>query len=276
MEYVEVKFIGISGENAGIMTALMCELGFESFTEESGGMFSAYIPLDSFDIMKVANFLEENAAKYSFGYKVEKIAQQNWNAAWESAYHPVRIGKCFIRAPFHEPDPSAAMDLVIEPKMSFGTAHHETTRLMIQALLECDLNGLSVLDMGTGTGVLGIVAAKLGAGPVVEIDNDDWSFLNAKENTIRNNEPGIVVIHGDSADIPAGRYGFILANINRNVLLRNIPLYHTYLDDGGFLLISGFYEDDLGVINEITESLGMKQIQADTLDHWAAVRFKKC
>ena len=276
MEYIEVNVHGLSGDNAGILTAEMCELGFESFTEESGGIFSAYIPLGSFDRMKVANFLEKKAAKLGFRYKVETITGQNWNAVWESAYEPVRIGKCFIRAPFHEPDPAASLDLVIEPKMSFGTAHHETTHLMIEALLQISFGGSTVLDMGTGTGVLAIIAAKLGAKHVVAIDNDEWSFLNAKENALRNNVPGVLVIHGDAADIPAGKYGFIFANINRNVLLRDIPVYHGFLEDGGFLITSGFYEEELGVIKEKTAALGMKQTQLDTLNHWAAVRFKKC
>ncbi|MCX6285935.1 MAG: 50S ribosomal protein L11 methyltransferase [Bacteroidetes bacterium] len=276
MEYIEVIVSGISGDNAEILTAGLIDLGFESFSEESSGLFSAYIPLDAFDIMKVANFLEEKAATLGFTYKVEKIAEQNWNAVWESAYQPVRIGTCFIRAPFHEPDPAAELDLVIEPKMSFGTAHHETTRLMIEALLQIRFDDSLVLDIGTGTGVLGIIAAKLGAKHVVAIDNDEWSFLNAKENASRNNVPGMLVIHGDAADIPAGEYGFILANINRNVLLRDIPVYHSFLGDGGLLLLSGFYEEDLGLISEAAESLGMKQIHHFTLNHWVVVNFKKC
>ncbi|MCX6283287.1 MAG: 50S ribosomal protein L11 methyltransferase, partial [Bacteroidetes bacterium] len=161
------------------------------------------------------------------------------------AYQPVRIGTCFIRAPFHEPDPDSELDLVIEPKMSFGTAHHETTRLMIESILTMKFDGCRVLDMGTGTGVLGIIALKLGAKQVVAIDNDEWSFLNAKENAARNNVPGMLVIHGDAAAIPAGEFGFIFANINRNVLLRDLPVYVNCLEEGGFLILSGFYEEDL-------------------------------
>lgn len=276
MEYIEVNISGISGENAGIITAGMCELGFESFTEESGGTFSGYIPLDSFDIMQVANFLEKKAADLGFTYKVEKIASRNWNEEWESSYKPVRIGSCYIRAPFHEPDPEALTELLIEPKMSFGTAHHETTRLMIETLLNLNFTNSKVLDMGTGTGVLGILAAKLGAQQVVAIDNDEWSFLNAKENVLRNNVVDMIVIQGDALNIPEGKYGFVFANINRNVLLRDLPVYNDSLETGGELILSGFYEEDLEIIIKKTTGLGLVAISRAVLNHWVAVRFKKC
>ena len=276
MEYIEVSVSGISPDAAEILVALLSDLGFESFTAESGGQFSAYIPLEEFEIMKTANFLEEKAMSLGFAYKVEKIAEQNWNAVWESAYQPVKIGTCFIRAPFHEPDPEAEIDLLIEPKMSFGTAHHETTRLMIESLLMNRFDGKSVLDMGTGTGVLGIVAAKLGAGKVVAVDNDEWSYLNALENVSRNNVPGIIVIHGDASDIPAGRYDCIFANINRNVLLRDLHIYYGFLVEGGFLLLSGFYEEDLELIDHAATELGMRQRSLDALNHWVAVKYERC
>jgi ribosomal protein L11 methyltransferase len=276
MEYIEVIISGVSEENAGILTAEMCEFGFDSFTEENGGVFSAYIPLESFDIMPIANFLEQKSANLGFTYKVEKIASRNWNQEWESSYQPVRIGSCYIRAPFHEMDPGAETELIIEPKMSFGTAHHETTRLMIETMLTLSFGGCAVLDMGTGTGVLGILAAKLGAKPVVAIDNDEWSFLNAKENALRNNVDGILVIQGDAADIPAGKYRFVFANINRNVLLRDIPLYNRYLEVEGELILSGFYEEDLDIITEKTAGLGLVMVSRVALNHWVAIRFKKC
>lgn len=276
MEYLEVNISGIPEEAAEILIALLSDLGFEGFTGEYAGKFSAYIPLDSFDTRNITGFLEEKAADLGFTFKVEKIPDRNWNAVWESGYQPVRIGKCLIRAPFHEQDPDAEIDLVIEPKMSFGTAHHETTRLMIEILLKLRFDGLSVLDMGTGTGVLGIIAAKLGAKKVVAIDDDEWSYLNAKENASRNNISGMSVVHGNAADIPAGEYGYIFANINRNVLLRDIAVYHTFLEDRGSLILSGFYEDDLGLISQTTEALGMKMVQMDSLNHWAAVTFIKC
>ncbi|MCX6241163.1 MAG: 50S ribosomal protein L11 methyltransferase [Bacteroidetes bacterium] len=276
MEYIEVNINGLSGEDAEILTAGMSELGFESFLEETAGIFSAYIPIDFFDVRKVSDFLDEQAMNLGFSYKIGNIPEQNWNAVWESAYQPVKIGKCFIRAPFHEPDPAAGIDLVIEPKMSFGTAHHETTHLMIKALLQIRFEGSSVLDIGTGTGILGIIALKLGAKHVVAIDNDEWSFLNAKENAARNNVPGMIVIKGSAADIPSGKFGYILANINRNVLLHDIPVYHNSLENGGSLILSGFYEDDLDVIREMVTAMGMMQDRVETLNHWVAVTFKKC
>jgi len=276
MEYIEVKIAGLSRDNAEILIAEMCDHGFESFTDESLGIFSAYISADSYQRTQVSEFLKLKAVNLGFTYDVETIPDQNWNSVWESAYQPVRIGRCYIRAPFHQADPDAELDLIIEPKMSFGTAHHETTRLMIGTLLQIRFDGISVLDMGTGTGVLGILASKLGALKVVAIDNDEWSYHNAIENASRNNINGMLVIHGDAADIPMEKYGYIFANISRNMLLQDIPVYHSFLEKGGSLISSGLYEDDLPLISKTAETLGLKKVHLDTLNHWAVVIFKKC
>lgn len=276
MQYIEVNVTGLSREKSEILTAELSELGFESFIEGRNGDFSAFIPLDSFDIMKVANFLEEKAMRDGFVYKVEKIEEQNWNAVWETAYQPVRIGNCFIRAPFHEPDPTAILDLVIEPKMSFGTAHHETTQLMIRYLLQTDFTNSSVLDMGTGTGILAIIAAKLGANHVVAIDNDEWSYLNAIENVSRNDVTSIHVIHGTAANIPDRKFDYIFANINRNILLQDMPLYFNCLAKNGSLILSGFFHEDLEIVAKAAAALGMRQINMDSLNYWTLVTFVKC
>ena len=275
MQYIEVSITGFAGEKAEILTAELSELGFESFTEENEGNFSAFIPLDAFDIMKVAGFLEEKAMRDGFKYNVEKIEEQNWNAIWESGYKPVQVENCLIRAPFHDPSPSAFLDIIIEPKMSFGTAHHETTRLMIKTLLPDDFTGCSVLDMGTGTGVLGIIAAKLGANRVVAIDNDEWSFLNALENVARNKVTTVQVIRGTADDIPEGPYDFVFANINRNVLLADIPVYFKVMAENARLYLSGFYEEDLEIIGKTAKALGMKQAGTDSLNHWTVATFIK-
>ncbi|MEI6885637.1 MAG: 50S ribosomal protein L11 methyltransferase [Bacteroidota bacterium] len=275
MQYVEVSITGLTGEKAEILTAELSELGFESFTEENEGNFSAFIPLDEFDIMKVAGFLEEKALRDGFKYKVEKIEEQNWNAVWESGYKPVQIENCLIRAPFHDPLPASFLDIIIEPKMSFGTAHHETTWLMIKTLLRNDFTGCSVLDMGTGTGVLAIIAAKLGADRVVAIDNDEWSFLNSLENVARNKITTVQVTRGTADDIPEGPYDFVFANINRNVLLNDIPVYFKVMAENARLYLSGFYEEDLEIIGKAARALGMQQAGTDSLNHWTVATFVK-
>jgi ribosomal protein L11 methyltransferase len=276
MEYIEVSISGISGEYTDILIAELSESGFESFSEDDGGGLNAYIPSSSFDIMSAANFLEERSSLLGFSYHVSRIPQQNWNAVWESCYLPVLIsGRCMIRAPFHEPDPSAEFDLVIEPKMSFGTAHHETTRLMIETILDTDLRGMKVLDMGCGTAVLAVLAAKMGAKQVVAVDNDEWAFENALENTARNNEEGICVIRGDAATVPAGDYNIILANINRNVLLDDMITYYSLLREGGLMILSGFYSEDNGIIIEKAGSLGFRHTGLRELNNWVVATFTK-
>jgi ribosomal protein L11 methyltransferase len=274
MEYVEVTVKGLDEQQSEILTAGLCELGFESFSPEPDG-FLAYVPLHEFDLMKVSGFLELNSLEKGFTYSVSKIAEQNWNAIWESSYSPVRVGNCYIRAPFHPPDPEASTELVIEPKMSFGTAHHETTRLMLAAVMETDMNGAIVLDMGTGTGILAILASKLGASSVTAIDTDEWSCLNTEENVRRNAVAGISVIQGDCKVIPSVNYTHILANINRNVLLADLPVYHSRLADGGILLMSGFYEEDLPLISKAAEDLGLVLRGHNTMNHWMMAGFSK-
>lgn len=276
MQYIEVIISGLSGEPAEILTAGMCELGFESFSEETYGEFCAYIPLEAFDIMPVSNYLEKQSAALGFRYSVSKVADRNWNEVWESSYQPVRIGGCYIRAPFHPPDREASVELLIEPKMSFGTAHHETTRMMIEMLLQTDLSGATVLDMGTGTGILAILAVKSGASKVAAVDIDDWSCLNAEENIQRNEVHGIKVIKGTSAETPDGPYQYILANINRNVLLADLPVYFNLLSEGGCLMMSGFYLDDMDIIQKAAIDLGFEKTGHRVLNNWAAVSYKKC
>ena len=276
MEYIEVNISGLSGESTEILIAELSESGFESFTEEDGDRLNAYIPSASFDLMPVGNFLEKRSSSMGFSYQVSRIPGQNWNAIWESDYQPVLIsGRCLIRAPFHKPDPHAEFDLIIEPKMSFGTAHHETTRLMIETILDTDLQGMKVLDMGCGTAVLAILAAKMGADQVVAIDDDERAYANALENIDRNNVEGISVIHGDAAMVPAGDYSIIMANINRNVLLNDMMIYHGLLHEGGLMMLSGFYSEDAGIIMEKAGSMGFRLTGLRELNKWVVATFTK-
>ncbi|MDD3743195.1 MAG: 50S ribosomal protein L11 methyltransferase, partial [Lentimicrobiaceae bacterium] len=187
MDYIQLNCLsqGIDAASGEILIARLAELGFESFEETSDGI-AAYTPAQSFKSMGLdLQSLQKDFPEFNFS--ISSIAEQNWNAVWESAFNPVTIaGKCYIRAPFHPPAPTGMLELIIEPKMSFGTAHHETTALIIEQLLSMQLGGKSLLDMGSGTAILAILASKMGAGPITAIDNDEWAFHNALENVERN------------------------------------------------------------------------------------------
>ncbi|MCK9203019.1 MAG: 50S ribosomal protein L11 methyltransferase [Bacteroidales bacterium] len=275
MDYLEFTLNLLPGADPGIVIAILSESGFESFVE-SDDMILGYISEDSFATEVIIPVLEEMVEKGLFFYRYETIKSQNWNALWESNYDPVSIdGKCMIRAPFHKPVAGMQYDIVIEPKMSFGTAHHETTFLMIQLLMEESISGEKILDMGCGTGVLGILAFKMGAGEVVAIDNDDWAYKNALDNIKKNDAAKVTVIQGEAGDIPRLGFDLIMANINRNVLLRDIPAYAKSLKDHGVLLMSGFYEMDLSLLRIAAEDAGLHYFTSRVKNSWVCAKFVK-
>jgi len=273
MDYYEFKISAIPGDLREILMAGLSAIGFESFQEEEDSL-SGYIPAEVYNSRKVMSYLKKRSKESGIVYGYKLVKAENWNALWESQYQPVTIDKkCLVRAPFHEPVPGMRYDIVIEPKMSFGTAHHETTALMIYMLMKEKLRKKRVLDMGCGTGILAILAWKMGAAAVDAIDSDEWAFLNAKDNILKNNAPSIAVIQGDGKTIPAGNYDLILANINRNVLLADIPRYARHLAPSGILLMSGFYEEDLGKITKKAEKELLGLMASETRNHWVAAKF---
>jgi ribosomal protein L11 methyltransferase len=275
MDYYEFKITGIPDDSREILMAGLAEIGFESFQEEEDSV-SGYIPVDVYRGTKVLAFLKKRSKATGLVYGYKRIKTENWNALWESQYMPVTVaGKCLVRAPFHDPDQGMKYDIVIEPKMSFGTAHHETTELMIGMMMKEKMRKKKVLDMGCGTGVLAILAFKMGAATVEAIDNDEWAYLNAKDNILKNNAPSISVIRGDGKTIPPGNYDFILANINRNVLLDDIPRYAVHLAASGVLMLSGFYGADLDMIIKKAKSESLQYMTSETKNHWAVAKFKK-
>jgi ribosomal protein L11 methyltransferase len=254
-----------------IIIARLAEAGFESF-DQTDNLLKAYIPAYLYgDHLKP---VFENDILEGIAYTIAQVADTNWNHVWESNYEPVLIeDKCYIRAPFHSHRNDVEFELLIEPKMSFGTAHHATTAMMISYCLAEELERKSLLDMGCGTAVLAILARMRGANPVLAVDNDKWAYENACENVTRNKTEDIIVLHGDDAILEGNKFDVILANINRNILLNDMPAYSACLNRGGILIMSGFYFDDLKMIARKALELGLFQDTYKEQDHWTAARF---
>ncbi|MBR5167925.1 MAG: 50S ribosomal protein L11 methyltransferase [Salinivirgaceae bacterium] len=276
MHYVETQltFAPATPDNREILTALLAEIGYDSFMETPSGL-SAYIPTAMFDEAATAAAVEPVSAIFE---KIEidskPVPDVDWNAEWEKTFTPITVaGKCRIRAPFHDYDDSYQLDVIIEPKMSFGTGHHATTTLMIQQLFDIQLGGKTLLDMGCGTGVLAIAAKKLGAGRVMAIDIDHWSVENARENAARNGVE-LTVLEGGVEAIN-GTFDVILANINRNILLDQMPTYSRSLTAGGTLCLSGFYKSDVAILTEKAQSLDLQPAGQIEQDEWVSLKFVK-
>ena len=276
MNYYAYSFTNPDNENLKDMfMELLGEIGFDSFMDTDEG-FDAYCqePLlneeELNDIMQMEQFANVKLIKK------ELIPDQDWNATWEASYEPVIINEfCRIRAPFHKVEGSYKYDLIIEPKMSFGTAHHETTSQIIELMLQSDFTGQNLLDMGSGTGVLAILAKKLGSAMTVAIDNDEWAYRNALDNIRLNDENEIIVELGDASSLNDRQFDVILANINRNILLRDMKEYVKCLVDGGKIFFSGFYEEDLVLIAKEAERLGLTYSNHVTKNNWTAAVFVK-
>ena len=273
--YTEYHF-SIEPVNPGaeILIAQLGELEFESFDETEDGV-KAYIQsaLDHDKILESVTIL--NNPDFKASYSKGLIEPVNWNEEWEKNFEPIEVdGLCSVRAPFH-PKPDTQFDIVIEPKMSFGTGHHETTHLMIKHLLKLDVKGLKTLDMGCGTGILAILAALKGAKPVDAIDIDPWCYENTVENVTRNEVDFIKAYEGDVAMLAGRQYDLIIANINRNILIQDIPAYAGCLSEGGILLLSGFYTADIPAITEVCNQHGLNFIMNFEKNNWVACKFVK-
>lgn len=264
-----------------ILIAELGYAGFESFVETENGCIAYIQKQEAFPDGNLAydRLLQEihilQSGEFSIQYTTEEIAQVNWNQEWEKHFDPIEVdGRCRVRAPFHPATP-IEYDLVIEPKMSFGTGHHETTLMMIKHLLKLDMSDQKALDMGCGTGVLAILAEKRGALAIEAIDIDNWCYLNAKENVERNNCHHIEVYEGDAGLLKDKSYDVIIANINRNILLQDIPVYATCLSEEGILLLSGFYTEDISVITELCNIHKLFFVGNFERNNWVACKFEK-
>jgi ribosomal protein L11 methyltransferase len=257
-----------------MLTTMLAEMGFDSFMDEEHAL-KAYCAAECRDDLAVESLLTEPSFSDIHLLKVEEMPDKDWNELWEASYQPVVVNeRCRVRAPFHEPDPSFEFDLVIEPKMSFGTANHETTAQIIQLMLETDFKGKAVLDMGSGTAVLAILAKKLGSARTVAIDNDEWAYRNAFTNIELNGIPDIEIVLGDALSIK-GSFDVVLANINRNILLRDMHYYVEAMNPDAHIFFSGFYTEDLPSIREEAERLGLRYCRHLIRNNWVAAEFCK-
>ncbi len=275
MDYVELNIPIDSMEMSEILTAELAEFPFESFQSESGYL-KAYIPQER--LSDCMSEVGEMVKGYGIeGFRFISIETQNWNAQWESNFERVEVGgdKLLIRAPFHEADPRFGMEVVIMPKMSFGTGHHATTHLMAESIIDLGVVEMEGLDMGSGTGVLAIVAAKCGAKSVDAIDIDEWAYENCGENCEVNGVADrINPMLGNASLIGERSYDFICANINRNILLSDMPTYRRALKSGGVLLMSGFLEADIEILTNRAAELGMTPEGEKVRDGWVVLKFK--
>jgi len=271
MNYIETTIIVDSKIiDTEIIIAELADIGYESFLTDVN-LIKAYIQESDFEERKLYEVIE----KYSLtNISHFIIGRENWNQQWEASYEPVIIDDfCYIKAPFHISLPNFENELIIEPKMSFGTGHHQTTVLMIKAMRTIDFCNKAVLDMGCGTGILAILAKKLGAKSVLAIDIDNWAIENTLENTVLNNVSDITANVGDINDI-AGSFDIILANINRNILLRDIEKYTQSLNTNGIILLSGFLNSDNQIIEEEANKHGLKVTLILNDGEWLSLKFE--
>ena len=277
MNYICVTFKVTPPEpGSEILASALSEENFESFVHNDEG-FEAFIQLPLYN-ETVLKDLTEQFSGLDFAYTTHIIKQENWNETWEKSFEPVVIENyCTIRAPFHAAPAPPVLDIIIEPKMSFGTGHHQTTWLMTKSLFENDLKNKLVLDVGCGTGILSIVAKKLGAKTVVSFDIDEWSIENSRENRKVNGYSRLDIdfFQGTIQKIDNQSFDLILANINKNILLKEMSSYVSVLNSGGKIFFSGFFDLDAPDLIEAAKNLGLKFIKQETKNEWATLSFVK-
>jgi len=275
MFFITLK-VYIIGEIAELLKLELAEIGFDSFWEEDDNSFLTSIPEENFDQNETQIILEQYKDLTTISYEFEKVAKQNWNQLWEESYEPVFVGDdCVIKADFHQLPRSFKYEILIHPKMSFGTGHHETTALCVQHLIDMDLTGKKVADIGCGTGILSIMALKKGAVQVKACDVEEWAVENAQENILLNGfEPTTLdIFQGTAAQIISGNFDTILANINLNILLAEIHIYAKLLAPNSSLLLSGFYEHETELIAAEAGKYGLQLQKQLVKNRWTALLF---
>ncbi|MBE9600072.1 50S ribosomal protein L11 methyltransferase [Pedobacter sp. MC2016-24] len=278
MKYIQVtfSFTNIQEYQQDLLISDLADIGYNTFEDTDLG-FAAFVDIDTYDASALHTVLAQFEGEIEYQYEVLEIEGKNWNEEWEKNFEPLIIDDlCYVRATFHEAQPKYPYEIVIDPKMAFGTGHHQTTTMMMQYILSADVAGKEILDMGCGTGILAILAAKRGAARLVAIDYDEVCYLSTLENTALNGVTNLEAIWGGKEVIPKEKYDVILANINRNILLDQIPVYDTVLKPGGFIYFSGFYESpDLELIKQACEPFGIHYVDHKKIGDWVAACFKK-
>lgn len=255
-----------------ILIAEISQAGFDSFLENENG-FEAYAEVDRFDQSRVDEIKNKYNQVTPLSFSWDRIEKKNWNEEWEKSYEPIIVDdRCVIRAEFHQIEKEYPYTITITPKMSFGTGHHQTTYLMIKAQMDMDHKNKMVMDAGCGTAILSIMASKLGAKKVEAFDIDEWSVINGKENIAVNNCEHITIRQGMISELTfEDNYDVILANINKNILLHELPQYVSYLNPNGFVLLSGFYEKDIPDLMERAHQYQLKHISSNVRENWASL-----
>ena len=273
MNYIEVKFTNTEEQN-DILLAFLSDTEYEMFDTSDNGL-NAYIREENFSEEILNAIIETIPNSKTISYTFSSIPDRNWNEEWESSFEPVIISdKVVIRAPFHKQFQNCKYELIIEPKMSFGTGHHPTTTLMVEMMLELELEEKELLDMGCGSGVLAILAYKMNARKILAVDFDEWAYENTIENCERNNSTSIEVIKGNVNVIKNRKFDIILANINRNILLADTISYVNCLNKNGYILQSGFLNEDEKLLIQNAELSGLKHIKTNQKEKWSAILFQ--
>ena len=278
MQYIKAifKFNSIEEFQQDLLISDLADLGFDTFEDSENG-FTAFVIKENFNEQELKDLLNSYADDFTATYVLEDVADENWNAEWEKNFSPLIIDDvCYVRATFHEPKPSYPYEIIIDPKMAFGTGHHQTTTMMMQYILSADLLDKNVLDMGCGTGILAILAGKLGAKSLMAIDYDDICYESTIENATLNNIINLKALCGSKEVIPDEQYEVIFANINRNILLDQIHRYAEVLKPEGKIFFSGFYlEPDLSMITAECAKYGIKYLDHKQNGDWVAAQFEK-
>lgn len=278
MKYIQVTFSfkAIEEYQQDLLIAELADIGFNTFENTEKG-FVAFVDFNTFDEDQLKNVLKQFEGEFQYSYVVSEIEGRNWNEEWEKNFEPLIIDEqCYVRATFHEAKPQYKYEIIIDPKMAFGTGHHQTTTMMMQYILATDVKNKEILDMGCGTAILAILAAKKGASKLLAIDNDEVCYQSSIENAALNGIDNLVAICGGKEVIPAAEFDIILANINRNILLDQIPVYANVLKPGGNILFSGFYEfPDLEMIKKACEPFGIRYVDHKKIGEWVAACFTK-
>ena len=278
-DYIEVRFDvePCDATSTDVLAAMLCDVEFESFVPDERGL-TAYVKRELYNEAAIADIVTSFPLQVQINWRAEVIEGQDWNSEWEKNYfQPIVVGdKCVIHSSFHTDIPKVEYDIVIDPKMAFGTGHHATTSLIIRQLLEMSLDGLSVMDMGTGTGILAILSAMRGAGKVSAIEIDEFAYVNAVDNVKINGEPQINVMLGDASLLANEEpVDVFIANINRNIITADIAEYAKTLKSGGIMLLSGFYEEDVEVIMSQARLHSLDYQSHTVQDRWTCLRLVK-